>query len=550
VTYAAETAKPNNKPNYFWRFDDIASEQYVMLPVLAPTRTQVHCLELPESTVATLERLQNSTTYGEVRLRFIDEDQKLTDIFSTEQATPVVPSNVNMRGTLYGGYRDDPESEYRKLFTGELRKTHFDSGARTWECTVDSLLRKWGDLIMLGTEQAETFKLAAVPALGQTFLILNNELEFYSGTALLYRKDGSQYEKLTITGGDRPTKRVNLSTGITQSWSDLNNDIFTRAPFVRGNIINIFYALLSGVFERIYEPATATAATTDFSVVDFWNGPSGLGIPAADVDVPGFQFTRDALYANFDVDFLWRDAAKARQFFQAQLFLLGFFPYIRSDGKISVRAFVPPGPEVASPVTLAPQDMITSPKWKRLIDSHFNRVIVRGDVPVESGSAYADLALRENIPDQTNSKEVSIVEINSGGLRTALNGIALAQEIAARHLRRWQGPPIEVDVELALTKRDVEVGNVVSLTDPDLPDTTVGTRGLTDRLMEVIRAGVDYGQGAVDLTLFDHSFRRKWSWIAPDGTPDYGAASLTQKRYAFFGNASNLIGGAPGYYLY
>jgi len=403
---------------------------------------------------------------------------------------------------------------------------------------------------MIDTHQAETQKLAAIPALGQTFLILTNEPEPVTGQALLYRKSGAQYEKLTITSVDKPAKRVNLAAGITQTWNDLDNDIFTRAPFVRGNIINIFYALLTGTFERIYEPATSTAASTDFSLVDFWNTPQGLGIAPGDIDTAGLQFTRDALYANFDVDFLWRDAVKARQFFQAQMFLLGFFPFVTSDGKISVRAFVPPGPEVASPVTLLRQDMVKVPKWKRLIDHHFNRVIVRGDVPVASAQGYSDLATREDTGDQTDTGEVGIVEINSAGLRTSLNGVALAQEIAARHLRRWVGPPIQIDAETILTKRDLQVGNVPEITDPDLPDTAIGAVGLGARLMEVTRVSVNFMRGVVDVELFDHSFGRLWSWIAPNGTPAYASASATQRRYAFFGGATNQIGGVDGYYSY
>jgi hypothetical protein len=76
---------------------------------------------------------------------------------------------------------------------------------------------------------------------------------------------------------------------------------------------------------------------------------------------------------------------------------------------------------------------------------------------------------------------------------------------------------------------------------------------LTDRLVEVTRSSVDFPEGVVRLELFDHSFGKRWSWIAPDGTPLYTSASPTDKRYAFFGNILNQVGGGSpvdGYYLY
>ena len=545
-----KTAERANQPAYFIRVDGLASMQFSTHALLAPTRTTHRCMDIPEGTQQRLTLLQNHATYGEIRVRLADKSGIITDLISSEQTSPPVVTMVNRKVTLYAGYQDIAESEFVPRFVGEVREIEL-VGAKLYEITFTAQTRRWEDLLMIDTKQAETLKLAAIPAIGQTFIVLASApTPLLTGQALLYRKDGSQYEKLTVTFVDVPAKRLDLAAGITGMWNDLDNDIFTHAPFVRGNIINVFYALLTGTFERIYEPLTGVAATTDFSLVDFWNIPQGLGIAAGDIDTAGLQFTRDALYANFDVDFLWRDAVKARQFFQAQMFLLGFFPFVTADGKISVRAFVPPGPEVASPVTLLKQDMVKVPKWKRLIDHHFNRVIVRGDVPVASAQGYSDLATREDTGDQTDTDEVGIVEINSAGLRTALSGIALAQEIAARHLRRWVGPPTQTDAETILTKRDLQVGDVIEITDPDLPDTTIGAIGLGARLIEVTRVSVNFMRGVVDVELFDHSFGRKWSWIAPNGTPVYGSASATQKRYAFFGGATNQIGGVDGYYSY
>jgi hypothetical protein len=195
------------------------------------------------------------------------------------------------------------------------------------------------------------------------------------------------------------------------------------------------------------------------------------------------------------------------------------------------------------------EHMLDDPKWKRRILEHQNRVVVMGNHDVTGTNADATLVTYEDTTDQTNTKEVVEYRIESLGLRSALDGAALAQEIAARILRRWKVPPIEIKVPVAFTKRGLQPGDMVKVSHPGLPNNLTGTLGLTDRVMEVVEAAPRFRTGQMELTLLESAWGARWARVGPASMADYPAATPTEKQYGYWGDASNMVnaGAEAGY---
>ena len=545
MSYDTKTASRFNAPAYFVNIEGITTKEYATHPVKAAVLTKVIVMETPSGTSQRLAPLQNRATVGEVRIRLKDKNGDISALVGTEKASPLVPTLINRKMTLYGGYRDEPESEYRALFAGEIRGIEL-VGPAVFEFTVVEKKRRYEENMMAGATAVFTLKVAATALAGATVVRVESAQDVVdASTLLLYRRGGEQYEKVTVASHNAATGDVTLTAALAYSWSPTAGDVLTNAPFLRGNIINIFYSLLRNSF------STSPAATA-FPLQDYAGSPSGLAHPLADadLDLTSLATVRDNLLGEFDVDVLFARPTRARAFFQDQIYPLGFFPVVLGNGKLSLKAFIPPGPLSASPVKIQKEHMLDFPAWSRRIAEHVNRAVISGDRSLAE-STLVSLATVEDTTDQTNTTEVAEFALQSDLLRSGLRGASIASEIAQRVLRRFKAPPIEIEVPLLFTKRGLSVGDIVSLTHSGLPNTVTGALGLTDRLMEVIEVNVNYPRGVVEVTLIETAFGR-FAWLGPSSMADYPAASATEKLYAYWGDTANKVnaGAEDGYLIY
>lgn len=547
VAWDTETAKLFNAPAYIARFGSLGSKQFSTHPVKSPTRTTVVCMGLPTGVSQTLAPLQNRATVGEVTLSLADVDGEVTALVATEASGAPLATLINERITLLAGYRELPESDYQAAFTGEVRDVELSGDPLIYRFTVVELKRRWEEDLCAGigvgrwpTSSSRVVALNRDAPIGTTQLETRQELDLGGGfpptpatPVLLYRADGSASEIVRVTQQVVQPKLLDLAAPTTVAFTATDADFLSAAPRVRGNIINVFYAFLTNNF-------STDPRDTGYPLVEVAGSPTGLGLVDADLDLASFLDTRDRYLGDIEVDIFITSPIKARRFFEEELFILGAYPTVAGDGTLGIRCFVPPGPEETSPAKVYKEHMVSLPRLIRRIATHLNRVEVLGDTNPNAAASDIELAIVEDTADQTTSQETGLLVIKSRGLRTSREGVAVATEMAQRIIARWLVPPVELEVEVAFTKRTLAVGQIVKVTHPALPDVRAGTMGLTDGLFEITRVSVDYARGVVRLTLLDSGYGR-WAWLGPVSMADYGAASATEKLYAYFGDANNKV---------
>lgn len=532
MTYLTKTAARQNAPAYYATIEGLTGIKFATHPILSGTGTIKVCMDVPFGNAQSLAPLNKKATIGELRIRLSDVAAYITDVVSTEKPTPLLSTLINRNVTVYGGYRDEPESEYLPMFSGEIREVKLVDPL-VYELTIAERKRRYEENLMASlTSGAVITELYQAALQFATQIKVLTTIGFSPGqTYLLYRKDGSQFERVTISTIDAPNNLINFSTPLANSWRTLT-DVLTNAPFVRGNIVNIFYSLLRGVF---------SLGPSSFPLLYKSGTLGGLTFAATEIDEASLISVRDKYLSNFTLDFLWDQPISARRFFEEELYPLGFWPTVNGQGQVGIRAFIPAGPVAATLTKVYKEHMDSFPEWERRIDEHINRVQVWGDLQLNSGQPDTSLALEQSTSDQTATKETILYEIRSSGLRTALDGVSLAREVAFRTLGRYKVPPIQIRVPLIFTKRGLQTGDMVQVSHDALPNVKAGTIGLTDSIFEVVEVNPDYAQGLIEVRLIDTSFR-KYAYLGPTSMADYGAASATEKLYAYWGDASNQVG--------
>jgi hypothetical protein len=540
LTFSATTAFRETAPVYFVTIDGVTDREFATMPVKGAVLNKVICMQIPSGTSQTLSPLQGRATVGEVVVRLVDVDGEMTRLISTEQDTPVLPTLINRRITIRAGYRDITESNFQEVFTGEIRDVGYQD-LLLYEFKIADFKRRYEERIMedLDNETTSSFDVAGL--IGDNVLTLKAVEGFSPGNSiLLFKRDGSQSETHTVQSVDTEALTVTINGTLQSTW-DID-DIVTKGVRLKGNIVNVFYSLLTNTF--------STNAEDPFPLIDTHGTPTGLSLVDADLNLNLFTRTRDRFLGDFDVDFLFTKPEIARSFFEKDFFPLGFYPTVGGDGKLGIRAFVPPGPEDLAPAKIHEQHMLSFPTWVRKFSTHINKVEVFGDVD-DAGRDEVLLKLLEDTTDQTDTGETGSYTLISRGLRSALEGVDIAFEIASRILSRFKVPPIDMNLSVMFSKREIEVGDIVSVSHPSLPDTFTNTLGIVDRLLEVTKAQPDFRGGRMVLSVLETGFV-KYAWMGPPTMPDRPAATAADIVYAYMGDSNNKVnaGTEDGYITY
>ena len=320
---------------------------------------------------------------------------------------------------------------------------------------------------------------------------------------------------------------------------------------IRGNVVNVFASLLRGVFSTsdahfpLLEVSTASAGVS--------SAPTGLGIPDALLDIAGMKAERDSWRPDDTVELEFRAPEAAREYlrreffrvFQARLCLLG-------NGSLGFRFNRPPMPATSAPV-LDLGTIAEVRSWAQLLEDHLNKFTIRGDHDPDADPEFADLyadSTTEDTDDRTETGETVEYVIESRWLRTADDGVFLASDLAAHIRQVWLVPPALVSVGVNFRQRRIEPGDVVAVTHPLIPDLRSGVRGVSGRLMHVLRAEPDTRAGLVVLELLDVGLRR-YGVIAPAsvGSEVYTGADAVERGTFFFvcNGSEQMSNGDDGY---
>jgi len=359
-----------------------------------------------------------------------------------------------------------------------------------------------------------------------------------------------------VTGLELADGGATFELQISDASYLLDGDLCTGATettpaTIRGNVVNVFASFLRGVFSTSDPDFPLEAVSTDTGSS---SAPTGLGIDDSALDIAGMKLERDTWRSDDRVELEIRDPEPARGYlqrdffraFQARLTILG-------NGLLGFRFNVAALTASAAPVVTLDtvEDLVA---WSQSLVDHLNRFRVSGDHDPDADPAFAslyDTDSAEDTADQSATGETVEYRVESRWLRSTLSGAAIAAELAGRLRQLWLPMPARVTVAVNFRQRRIESGDVIALTHPDVPDQRTGVRGVTSRLMTVLRAEPDLLAGRIVLELLDVGLRR-YGVISPSSvTGDYSTATPTERNtFAFICNsAEQMPDGSDGYRL-
>jgi hypothetical protein len=309
---------------------------------------------------------------------------------------------------------------------------------------------------------------------------------------------------------------------------------------IEGNPINIIYALQTGDFSSSTFPLTKKLGEL-----------TGLGIATTLMDATEMVKERDRMVSNE----IWRFEAKQPvagfRFLEQKIFRLLGYPVATLAGKLSFRLYRPAWPDDAAAglPTLLKADVLRW-RWRRAHELHVNRVELGVDMDPETG-APAEVIVTESTSDQTATKETATFEEEDTGFRGALRGARLAEKAGAVVLRRFLIPPPQLEVWCPLTKRALQLGEVLAVTHDEIPNVKTGTRGLTAVRLELVEREEAFAAGEMRFLLQDAGFVRP-AFVGPAGAiTGYDSATAAEKEYAYVGPPGfpvpNFDDGTPPY---
>jgi|GEM_PF-4218122 len=543
ANWTAEVAKKQKFDRYFVTFDDVSDTLFSTGRILTPTTTTRHrLLQFPGQVAQKLTQDKGRASLSNVILEFVDDAGGAVNTLFTQTLDPI----INARILLFGGAEGLAQADYAQIFIGQITNFEVRENGRLWKITASDPKRASADEIFTNADVTQpapfntTFSADAdvgdgvITIASGTGIRISDNLFLGPSTAAGFIGDEEIIEVRALPRANGLVFDMFVQTTIVNDYK-AGDPIRWATSEIEGNPINIMHSLLTGNFADASFPVTTLGQVT------------GLGIPAADIDSPSFEFARDT----FLIDEVWRFIVKSPvvgfRFVENKLFRWTGYPAILGNGKIGFRAYGPPSPTaaIAGLPTITEAD-VTAWSIKKALNLHFNRFQVGLDTDEVTGSQQT-VETVEDTADQTASKETRQIVDKSTGFRTPLFGSRVAATKLMGLLRRFGVSPTQYLVTTDLTIRATEIGDVVELTHSKIPNFESGGLGVTGLRLEVVEKQENFNSGILRWTLQDANFGRP-SWIAPAAAPDYGAADDDDKEYGYIAPAAgNFADGRPPY---
>lgn len=474
-------------PVYFLRIDGLSTD-YSTGYVKNASTTKVELMEVPTGSATTIDLVEGVRTAQSLEVELLDVGGQITTIICSEAVGAPLPTLVNRKAEVFGGYAELDEADYALIRTGRITGVRMNANLTGYVLTITDV----------------------------TYLL--------EGQIMKNARDN---------------------------------------PFIvlTGNPVNIYWAILTGTFSTT-DPDFPLLAVSNYAAppdsppgTPAFGTPTGLNIPTTLINEDQLIAERDLWHPDTIVRAAFTNPEKsAKRWFERELFKgLQCRPTINGAGQIGLKFTVP---AIGAITTLEVRDdtnLVEIESWRRRFDLHYNEFVFRGDLDniSEYGPGGGDVSNQyENdlydettdadLADQTETEEVFTFLIESGLVRSELDGASIAAEIMGRARGRFLKTPIEAVVLVNFTARNIEEGEVIALTTSGVPHIVDGTMGVEGRLVTV--AGVEplFAEGLLRLTLLDTNTRR-YGLISPGGL-DYATATPAQReRYLFVAGLSGTM---------
>lgn len=315
---------------------------------------------------------------------------------------------------------------------------------------------------------------------------------------------------------------------------------------ITGNVVNCVWAILTGTFSTS-DPNFPLEHVSVSSELLGTSVPTGLNIPAAEIDSAVLIAQRDRWFPSLDVIIEFDSPDEGRTVFETEFMrVFAMFLTVSGEGKIGFKHRIPVLP-VSSATVIDDKLMRGIKGWRRRLDLHANRFRFIGDFDISDNSTkilYEEDSASD-IADRAATGDTITMELTSSWVKSDLNGAIIAALLSSRARFLFQSTPATFTTSLVFTQRNLEIGDSIALTHPALPDLSTGERGVVQQIFMIIGMQPNFQEGVIEVDLLDTRYLR-YGIIGPDALPDYDAATTLQKNtYTWIGDATLNQVGSP-----
>lgn len=546
ANWTAATDLAAKAPTYYIAIEGITTKHYSTALVLAAGTTKKPLMRVPDQIGQKISQLQGRQTISVFSFQLVDSAGEISDLLATDKSSPQLATLINRKVTLFSGYLDLNEADFAPIAIGEISDVRLLMSGTAYSFKMRSLKRAQLEEIFTQADERGgsplNTRLGVDADAGTRVLTLLDVSDRSEGDRLYIGPstdsgDAGDEEKVTIASIEGLV--VTLEKVLASSY-DAQDEVRWATTVLRGNPINLIYAIMTGDFANATFPLTKVRGL-----------PTGLNIAAGDIDAVGMVKERDRMIPHLELEFEEKQPSSGFRFLENKIYRHFGYPIVKGDGKLGFRLYRPAFPDDAGAglPTLKEAD-IRRFEWQRPQDLHVNRVRLGVEFSLQNNEPLI-VVLEDQEADQTATKEVAEIDINQTGFRDALQGVRIAETRAAVWFRRFLQEPPQVRVWTGLRKRAIEEGDVVQLTHPEIPDISTGTRGVTSKRMEVVEVGHGFRDEEMTFLLQDARFARPMFIGAAGALPDYDAASAAEREYWHIADtgdpAGNFGDGTPPY---
>ncbi len=531
TVYDLETAKRVKSPNYFVQVKNWGGSDrwFAFKPVKGATRSYILGLGNIKAISQTITPEEGRASIGSLRFSLQDKADRITAL--------VASAVKNKEAVLWGGYDEIDESEYIPLSTNLV--DGFDIG----ESLIEYMF-KTADIqrtIKKDIFKPKTTTLTAQLNAAATTATVDDTSAFLTvvhpklGTCGYIRIEDEIIKWTAKTATTFTIARAQFGT--TDVQHSVDSDITELIVFEEHPIAIGLKVLTS--------TGAGTNGTYD-TLPSHWS----LGVSQSLVDVTQWEndaeawirFNKADLTYGYQFRFIYDGKVDGKRFIEDEILtVLNAYAPITVTGALSFKAFAPPVPFAS----LNKLDEKVA-KVKSMDGGHAAIINIAffeydHDLIQDKYMKNIEYSDGQSISDHGESARH---EISSRGLRSELNGDNIVLERWNRIKQRFKNPVPLVKVQAFYSQHLLDVGELVDLSYPKLPDTEKGIRGM-DRVTEIVNKSFDIMGGAVHYDVMLTGFGRRYALYAPDTVPSYDSATDEEKnKYAFLADNNGKLGAA------
>lgn len=433
------------------------------------------------------------------------------------------------------GFDTLTEDEFEVDFVGFVQSNKLNNDLSTYVVTAGDVQRLMRGRIALAST-ALTSAITGTPA-----TITLDSVERLDPSGGYVRIDDEVIAYTGISGFDL--------TGLTRGH--LNT---TSADHEAGAAVKEIFEIQGNAINLMLQLYMSTGNGTN-GTYDVHTESKGLGIDQDLFDISSFEDERDDYFSLTQFRFRITETINdVKTWVETEILRpLSAHLKIRGDGTVALSVNRPALPTESS-MTFDKDNVDDYPSWDHNLRSVINSVTINTDHNAVTGD-FQKQAIFIDATSISENGEARAFVLDQKGIHTEIRGVELVDNLESAIRLRFGDPAPQIKIVAQVEQMLGEVGDIVFLTHPLIPDLTTGLRGITDRQFQIVKRDADYLNGKMTYTLTDTNRSGKFCVIAPDESldnpgndfPDYLAAGSLDSQYAFIaGDDGKMSNGDDG----